>query len=493
MNYIKALFITLLVVAGTSLGYAQVSTVSGVIYHDANLSSCSFYEQTIDAGDVLLPDIEVFLLENGGEFETTTGDDGRYLFSELDTGTYFVDPVMGDHECTSGNWGRRTAQAIREGAVHIVSLGDSIGAEMFPDIDPYPPLLGGLFAALAETVVDNIHVGGSASWQWLPGAEEGYFENLLLPLLPDADIVTITLGGNDLAPYVEGLTPPYDVWEIIQRFFENPEYALEVFPRIQQLLLAIQEQNPDCDIVMVIYPNFANSTIMQEEFGALQPLMAWAMELVMTIERHLIAGMNRILMADMIGALGDTWMDPYIVDEVHPTQAGSQLYADEIFKALGGVVIDENWTGADRLYGFDAPDLIPADDDTTPIDDDTTPPDDDTTPVDDDTTPTDDDTTPIDDDTTPPDDDTTPADDDTTPTDDDAADDDIVDDDTLDDDTVDDDVTDDDAADDDNMDDDAADDDTVEDDDTNDDTGDDDQSDADGSDDDNNQGGGCGR
>ncbi len=395
-------------------GVAPGASVTGVVYHDGNLSSQSLYKQSVDAHDALLPDVEADLLSAGEPLASWTGEDGRYLFADLAAGTYFLDPRMDAYECTSSNRGKRTAQALREGLLTITSIGDSIGAMMYPPQVPYPERLGALFEPLADVTVNNLHAAGSTSWQWLPGAEERYFEDRLLPVLPDSDVVTITLGGNDLAPYIEGMSPPYDIMQILQNFFAHPEYLLDVTPRIEELIIAIQEARPDCDVVLILYPNFINSTTWQSYTGALQPLAAAGYEIIVSIQRSMFAGMDGVIIADTDLALEGVWLDDYLADEVHPSEAGSQAYAETAFEALGGVVLTDEAAEAEIMHGFDAPDLVPPADDET-ADDDTT---------------TDDDT----------------ADDDTAIDIDDDADDDVADDDETDDDADDDSIVDDDSA-----------------------------------------------
>jgi len=106
----------------------QAGTVGGTIYHDANRSSYSFYDQEIDAHDVMLPGIEVNLLDGAGEQTAYTDVDGNFIFPDLEPGSFLLDVVFDrSYQCTTDNHPRRAADAVREGAIHIVSIGDSIG------------------------------------------------------------------------------------------------------------------------------------------------------------------------------------------------------------------------------------------------------------------------------------------------------------------------------------------------------------------------------
>ena len=343
--------------------------LSGTVYHDEDRTSASYYAQQIDSIDTGLPDIEINLLDGNSETQLFTDANGEFLFDGLADGYYFIEVVMDPiYESTTRNNAMRTPKAVREGDINIVSIGDSIGVT---GTLPFPDRLGQHFSNLTTTTVNNVAVGGSMSSQWLPGAPEAYFENRLEPLLPDADLITITLGGNDLTPYTEGM-PPYDILQIILNFIDHPEYVWMVVPNIKTIFDAIRVVNPDCDIVYVIYPNFGNSNYIISVVGqALQPLTSTVMEIAMSLVRILTGQQNHgLLLADMIGMFGNTWMDPYLIDEVHPSDEGSQMYADVIFQTLGGAIVEPAKMGEDRGIAFIAPDLVPDDDDDDDDDDD---------------------------------------------------------------------------------------------------------------------------
>lgn len=355
------------VISALPLCIAGAKQISGVIYHDANKNAVSYYEQNLDPVDVLLPDISVYLFSNSGELKATTSDYGTFDFCGVGAGTYFIAIGIDESfDCTSNNRASRIPDALREGHLDIVAIGDSIG--VVGSDRPYPIRLAEHFSKIVDTTITNLAVGGSASWDWLPGAEKRYFEDLLVPVLPDADVITITLGGNDLVPYAPD-EPPYDPLEFLKNFLENPQYLLESIPRIKTLINSIQEINPDCDIVYVIYPNIANSSAIDEYIGDLQPVASYLLKAVLSIIRGEMSKVKGIVLADMLGALGDMWLDPYLADAVHPNDAGHQLYADVIFVALGGVLVREERAeqesmGITRLFGFDACDLAPSDDDS---------------------------------------------------------------------------------------------------------------------------------
>ena len=355
VNSVASAFLCLLLLPAAT---AVAGTVSGVVYHDADLSSRSEYVQAVDPGDIGIQGAGVYLLDGVSVRQDRTDLDGAFDFADVAPGHYLLEvPAHPALVCTSHNRPYRVPAAVREGSLHIVTIGDSIG--VYGSDVPYPERLGLHFAELADTTVTNLAVGGSTTRDWVPGGGRFYFDNRLEPVLPDADVLTITLGGNDLDIYAPG-GPPYNPAEIIQTFLESPEYLFQIIPNIYLIMQRVREINPNCDIVYVVYPNFGNSSYMYDIIGEpLQPLTAFAMEVVLSVMRRIMAGFHGVVLGDMLGHHSGEWLDPFLVDEVHPNDAGHQAYADAIFRTLGGVVIEDEAQVDERLVGFYAPWVAP--------------------------------------------------------------------------------------------------------------------------------------
>jgi lysophospholipase L1-like esterase len=371
-------------------GGSWAGEVEGTLFHDANQNSRSAYLQRFNAEDSALEQITVYLLDDQGQRQTFTNETGDYLFEDLPVGTYFVEPdIAADTTCSTKNRGVRAAAALREGAIHIVTIGDSIGDTGSTVL--YPERLADHFAEIATATFDNQALGGTTTRDWMPGAPTGYFEDRLLPALPAADVLTINLGLNDIGLYMPD--PSYSFIDIVMEIIEHPEYVADFVPNLERMISAARQVNPDCDIVYVIYPNFGNSTYMVDDLGAaFQPIASGGIGLMLSLVRAFIGTVENLVLGDAYGALGDTWLDPYLIDEVHPGDEGHQMYADVIFETLGGVVLEDPGQVAERGFGFFAPDLVTGDDDDD-NDDDTIDDDDDDTIGDDD-----DDSDPVDDD-----------------------------------------------------------------------------------------------
>lgn len=323
--------------------------VSGVLYDDTNASSVSDWVQPIDAGDVRLPGVGVALIGASGETSALTDVNGGYFFDALTDGAYFVttdvDPAL---DSTSNNHPTRLPTAIRDGHVHLVHFGDSLG--VVGPTPRFPSLFAEHLSAIVPTTVENVAVGGSTTRDWLPGAATGFFEHDLAPLVADADVVTITLGGNDLDVYL-GNPPDYDPMKIIERFLADPHYLYDIYPNLATIVGAIRALNPSCDVVYFVYPNYANSTAMKGYTGDLQPLASLAFGFALSAGRQLAAENPGIVIADVFTELGNTWLDPYLIDEVHLSAAGHQVFADVLFRAVGGVDVVSG-QALQRSFGF---------------------------------------------------------------------------------------------------------------------------------------------
>lgn len=323
--------------------------VSGVVYDDTNASSVSDWVQPIDAADVRLAGVGVSLVAPGGERSAVTDGAGGYYFDAVPDGPHLVTvDVDAALDSTSNNRPTRLPAAIRAGHVHVVHFGDSLG--VVGPTPRFPTIFAEHLSSLAPTTVDNVAVGGSTTRDWLPGAPTGFFERDLAPLVPDADVVTITLGGNDLDVYL-GNPPDYDPLKIVERFLADPHYLFDIYPNLAVIVGAIRALNPSCDVVYFVYPNYADSTVMEGYTGDLQPLASLAFGVALSAGRQLAAENPGMVIADVYAELGNTWLDPYLIDEVHLSAAGHQVFADVLFRALGGADVVAGQP-VQRSFGF---------------------------------------------------------------------------------------------------------------------------------------------
>ena len=329
-------------------GYAEPA-VTGTIYHDADKTSNSYHSQGFYMlFDAAIPDVEVALTGASKDMSTTTCPDGSFGFGGLADGAYLIDVKLPpDTLCTSTNRSVRLPQAIDEGKVVLVTIGDSIGVVGSNEL--FPARLANLLSSLATVDNRNLAVGGSKAKDWLPGSN--HFENKLKPNLPDADVVVITVGGNDL----QGYMPPkadYDFASVMAKLAGMPDFMAGLNNDIHTIITETQALAPHADVVYIVYMNYANSQPWKDQYGQYAGLVIAGLYNTFDDMRELASAIPGVILADMFGALGDEPVGGYMSDFVHLNDAGHQLYAEQIFLSLGGALVGAEPLGLERMFGF---------------------------------------------------------------------------------------------------------------------------------------------
>ena len=325
------------------------TSVGGLLYRDGDRSSF-----TIHAGEMRPPEDEplagvaVRLIGERAEAEVRSCPDGRFAFGQVGAGVHLLDvDLPRDVPATTTNRSARLAEAVREGRVRLVTLGDSIPVES-PDV-LFPTRVAALIEPLAPVDEVNVAVGGSESIDWLPGGH--YFEDRLAPELPGADVVIISLGGNDLlnslghvpTSFEEAMQMLTDVWDI----------AAEIQQNVLAIIAEIRAREPMPDIVYCLYPNYAASDYAREFIGGeYMALAQQGIDVLMADFMRTFAAVDGIVLADIFHATRGTDITPLLVDELHLSDAGAKLYAEQIFLSLGGVRVGEEPLGLERDFGF---------------------------------------------------------------------------------------------------------------------------------------------
>ena len=333
------------------------SMIVGHIYYDEDESDQSnYFFSYSNEVDVNLSSGEVALIGAGIERVAPVCDGGTFAFTDVGAdefgGVGLIAPVYpADSFCTTKNCPRRLPNAIREGSLSLLTFGDSVpvvGSSVL-----FPAHLGATFNLLADTTSTNVAVGGTTSDQWLPGTS--LFENDLMPQVPDADVVIVSLGGNDVMQYVGEATSGGDIFGAI----ENLEpFVLGIMENVLLIAAEIRAVNPDVDLVYCLYPNYALSqeweaVFAQIPFPGVQDLVVGLVVDALDLVRSSIQATEDIVLVDFYGAMDKTQLDNYLYDQLHFNDAGHVYYATEIFRALGGVLLNEgDPIGMTHVYGL---------------------------------------------------------------------------------------------------------------------------------------------
>jgi lysophospholipase L1-like esterase len=328
---------------------APEPAVAGLLYQDLDKSSTSLYSQEAEPGtDAPLSGLEVRLIaQKGSEATAWTCANGEFAFGGLAPGTYLLDPVGGaDFECTSKNRPRRLPAAVREGEVTVVTIGDSI-----PKWGPEPRFsarLAQMIEPLADVADVNVAVPGSRSIHWLPGTD--YFEEILAPELPEADVVVISVGGNDLMAYFSPAFGSYT--EIFKKFGGLDEFMAGLHANLEAIFGEIRTRAPGVDILYIVYFDYLKASYWKGLAGSWLALAEDAAGIAADKARKRLAAVPGLIVADMWSAFAEPNLDPYLSDSVHLSALGHQFYAEQIFLTLGGALVGEAPLGLYRLYGF---------------------------------------------------------------------------------------------------------------------------------------------
>ena len=286
--------------------------------------------------DTALGGETVNLLTWGGvEWSATTCEGGDYGFSDLANGTYLIAPDLDARECQSRNCPRKLAQAVRNGSIKLVTMGDSVPVQ--GDQPTFPDRLAALLGGLAEVDNRNIAVGGTLSTHWLPGTT--YCENTLLPEVADADVLVISVGGNDILNYVNNVFSGGGMGgDLVGGAME---LVVEIVDNVMATVGAVREVNPDIDIVYCLYPNYGEATNTSPWDLVGNFLGKETMIQLLDTARGAIPYGSGLVLADMYAAFEGLPLDDYLFDMLHFNHAGATLYAEVIFQSLGGVFVGD--------------------------------------------------------------------------------------------------------------------------------------------------------
>ncbi len=317
-------------------------------YNDNNDSSLTSFAQSFKDDDTPLPGVAVSQIEpfTGAGF---TCDEGWYSFVSDGEGAFtdgyrILKIDAPDCKITSHNMARRTPIALAEGKLKMVIMGDSIPRRGGPIyfFDNLQTWLGGF----GEITIKNHAVAGSVSTDWMP--ETSYF-GYIEPELPDADIVFITIGGNDIMDYVRyHQNLPLD-----QLMAGITTTITTVESNIETIYNEVRRLKPDADIIWLIYPNYAMSDLWADATGNFAEVVAQYFQTEMEKLLRWAAGIDGLILVDLFSRMNKADLDLSLWDELHYNNYGHVILAEEIFKVLNGVIIKDGvpTIGGDRMIG----------------------------------------------------------------------------------------------------------------------------------------------
>jgi len=318
-----------------------VTQISGHVFGDLDDSSLSVYASEPSESDEMQEGWLVNLLPE--EIETTTCDNGEFSFSSLAEGVYVLDMGTGGQACTTRNCPIRFADAVKSGKVRITTFGDSVpkvGSDYL-----FPLRLQNILGEIVEVQNRNVAIPGSRSVDWVPGKYN--FDQELAPLLEDTDVLIASIGGNDVTQYASEVLSSGQVMEVLNGGVNDK--LMEILGNVVGIFDEARKINPDMDLVYCLYPNYANSTQWDDFLGAagglgfdVKSIVSGLIVEALDQVRNEMPDEPGMILVDMYGALGDADISHLLYDQLHFNDDGHQLYAEEIFRALGGVIVGQS-------------------------------------------------------------------------------------------------------------------------------------------------------
>ncbi len=304
----------------------------GLVYLDLDSSDLSMNARGFTEPDQALEGVSLRLLGSDLEpFETC--ESGEYQFA-ADPGIYVVAPEAHQGLCSLRNCTTRFPVAIEEGQVKIVTLGDSVPVQ--GAAETFPARVAELVSAVAGVENLNLASSGTESSDWTPGG--GLFEGAR-PDLVDADVVLISLGGNDVLNYVSTA----DLGDLPGVFAGAQATVDQVAVNVRDIASEIREENPDADVVFCLYPDYSRATQTSpwSDLGFIPP---GVITTLLARARDAFTPEDDIVLVDLLGLTPDlpVPLDDYLADPLHFNDLGHDLYAHEVFRALGGVIVGES-------------------------------------------------------------------------------------------------------------------------------------------------------
>jgi lysophospholipase L1-like esterase len=339
------------------------AAVRGVVYTDGDSSSSTLYSQRIQPPiDGPMPGVVVHLLGPGGEAQQAmTCSTGAFAFDSLGDGRYLlrVEDQPG-RVSTSTNHARRLHDAAASGHVKVLAFGDSLPAygpqpwfsERFSDGLRQLTVEGG---AALEVVEVNVAEPGSETSEWLPGSP--YFQQRLVPQLADADVIVFSLGGNDLSNFVGSGGGAISAADLADKVDQLDPFLAQIEDNLTTIYEELRVRAPNADIVWILYPNYARSAEWQALAGEYAALAEFVLRTKLSDVRQHMGDTPGLLIMDIFNATAGVDLNPLLIDPLHLSQAGHQLFADELFLTLGGVRVEGGEVAVmpERLFGFSAP------------------------------------------------------------------------------------------------------------------------------------------
>ena len=234
----------------------QDIVASGYVYVDRDLSERSMYTSGRGEDDPGIEPSMTVLGASSQTYELSECSDGKYELAGLADGVYLITPTQNERQCSTNNCSSSFARAVEENRRAVmVTFGDSLA--VYGEAPVFPDRFATLVGDLVQIDNRNVAIAGSTSEDWLP--DGNYFQSRLTPHIPNADLIVITIGGNDLMTlFSDAASLLADIPAAVE---EARRIIQQVIENLKLMISAIREINPDVDIAFCLYPDYTQARV----------------------------------------------------------------------------------------------------------------------------------------------------------------------------------------------------------------------------------------
>lgn len=220
-------------------------------------------------------------------------------------------------------------EPLLQGGDKVVVAGDSLaltGSSL-----PYPERLGAELGAELDVV--NLSEPGTTTRDWLP--KGALFDRELAPALEGADLLLLTLGGNDLESALGATSGPAGLGAA-----GSPEAGTRLLAefkaisrRLGKIIAAARRENGELRVAYVSYPDYSRAEAFTQGLNRLE-VLAFRTGLERLSRSATRADPD--VFVDLLTKTSEANVDRLLADPEHLGDAGHDLYAKTIVSVLGG-------------------------------------------------------------------------------------------------------------------------------------------------------------
>lgn len=144
------------------------------------------------------------------------------------------------------------------------------------------------------------------------------------------------MGGNDVLNFASTA----DLSDLGALLMGAQATVDQVATNVRAVAAEIRVENPEADVVFCLYPDYSQAT-QTSPWSDLSFIPSGIVSGLLVRARDNFEPQDDIILVDLFGLTPDlpAALDDYLADALHFDDIGHDLYAHEVFRALGGVIV----------------------------------------------------------------------------------------------------------------------------------------------------------